>query len=394
MKKNILICAILMMTFCPLAVAQGSESWYRNYFKEHIEELDPIEGKYSVMVRSTRVIGGQEMNDNLEYRVAIKKDGYQYVCKHLDNKVEVGSTTFDRIGETREYTMSVKTGSQRVPARVYLDDLFSFNASVKFPVSVIREALPQNMKRYAHEIDWCYIYRFAKAYPTRSMYEEAIAKVQKRIEENSQPSSWSGTGWAIGCNYIVTNNHVTDGARTIKIRGVGGDGNASYTAKVVAIDKVNDLAVLKIDDYRFSGFGSIPYAVKSNMAEVGEDVFVLGYPLTQYMGDEIKLTNGIISSRTGYQGDVANYQISAPIQPGNSGGPMFDSKGNVIGIVVAGVPGADNVGYAIKISYLKILIESAGLNITFPTNNTVATLSLAEQVKRVKKFVFYIECSK
>lgn len=308
--------------------------------------------------------------------------------------MELGSTTFDRIGETREYTMSVKAGSQRVPARVYLDDLFSFNASVKFPVSVIREALPQNMKRYAHEIDWYYIYRFTKAYPTRSMYEEAIAKVQKRIEENSQPSSWSGTGWAIGSNYIVTNNHVTDGARTIKIRGVGGDGNASYTAKVVATDKVNDLAVLKIDDYRFSGFGSIPYAVKSNMAEVGEDVFVLGYPLTQYMGDEIKLTNGIISSRTGYQGDVANYQISAPIQPGNSGGPMFDSKGNVIGIVVAGVPGAENVGYAIKISYLKILIESAGLNITFPTNNTVATLSLAEQVKRVKKFVFYIECSK
>lgn len=394
MKKNILICAILMMTFCPLSVAQGSESWYRNYFKEHVEELDPIEGIYSVMVRSTRVIGGQEMNDNLEYRVAIKKDGYQYVCKHLDNKVELGSTIFDRIGETREYTMSVKAGSQRVPARVYLDDLFSFNASVKFPVSVIREALPQNMKRYAHEIDWYYIYRFTKAYPTRSMYEEAIAKVQKRIEENSQPSSWSGTGWAIGSNYIVTNNHVTDGARTIKIRGVGGDGNASYTAKVVATDKVNDLAVLKIDDYRFSGFGSIPYAVKSNMAEVGEDVFVLGYPLTQYMGDEIKLTNGIISSRTGYQGDVANYQISAPIQPGNSGGPMFDSKGNVIGIVVAGVPGAENVGYAIKISYLKILIESAGLNITFPTNNTVATLSLAEQVKRVKKFVFYIECSK
>ena len=112
------------------------------------------------------------------------------------------------------------------------------------------------------------------------------------------------------------------------------------------------------------------------------------------MGDEIKLANGIISSRTGYQGDVANYQISAPIQPGNSGGPMFDSKGNVIGIVVAGVPGAENVGYAIKISYLKILIESAGLNITFPTTNTVATLSLAEQVKRVKRFVFYIECSK
>ena len=130
------------------------------------------------------------------------------------------------------------------------------------------------------------------------------------------------------------------------------------------------------------------------MADVGEEVFVLGYPLTQALGNEVKLTNGIVSSRTGYQGDIATYQISAPVQPGNSGGPMFDSRGNVIGIVVAGVPGAENVGYAIKTSYLSILNESAGLNIKFPSNNTISSFSLAEKVKRVKDFVFYIECSK
>ena len=121
---------------------------------------------------------------------------------------------------------------------------------------------------------------------------------------------------------------------------------------------------------------------------------MLGYPLTQALGNEIKLTNGIISSRTGYQGNISTYQMSAPVQPGNSGGPMFDNKGNIIGIVVAGVPGAENVGYAIKTSYLNILIESAGLNIKLPSNNTISTLSLAEKVKRVKNFVFYIECSK
>ena len=162
----------------------------------------------------------------------------------------------------------------------------------------------------------------------------------------------------------------------------------------IAADKTNDIAILKIADPDFKGFGIIPYAVQQRMADVGEDIFVLGYPLTQALGNEIKLTNGIISSRTGFQGDVACYQMSAPVQPGNSGGPMFDNKGNVIGIVVAGIPGAENVGYAIKTSYLKILIESAGLNIQFPTNNTISTLSLAEKVKRVKNFVFYIECSK
>ena len=73
---------------------------------------------------------------------------------------------------------------------------------------------------------------------------------------------------------------------------------------------------------------------------------------------------------------------------------MFDRYGNIIGIVVAGVPGAENVGYAIKTSYLKLLIESVGLNVEFPINNTISTLSLAEKVKRVKDFVLYIECGK
>ena len=211
---------------------------------------------------------------------------------------------------------------------------------------------------------------------------------------NNQTEQWSGTGYAIGNGYIVTNNHVADGAKTISIKGVKGDMNTGYTAEVVATDKVNDIAILRISDSQFTGFGTIPYAVQQRMADVGEDIFVLGYPLTQALGNEIKLTNGIVSSRTGYQGNIATYQMSAPVQPGNSGGPMFDDQGNVIGIVVAGVPGAENVGYAIKTSYLNILIESAGLNIKFPANNSISTLSLAEKVKRVKNFVFYIECSK
>lgn len=205
---------------------------------------------------------------------------------------------------------------------------------------------------------------------------------------------WTGTGFALADGYLVTNYHVVGEATEIQIKGVSGDINNGYKAEIVASDKVNDVAIVRITDDNFKGFGNIPYRISSRMADVGEDLFVLGYPLTQALGNEIKLTNGIISSRTGFQGDVACYQMSAPIQPGNSGGPMFDNKGNVIGIVVAGVPRAENVGYAIKTSYLKILIESAGLNIQFPANNTISTLSLAEKVKRVKNFVFYIECSK
>lgn len=215
---------------------------------------------------------------------------------------------------------------------------------------------------------------------------------QQSVAQTNQSSAWTGTGFAIGNGYIATNYHVAEDANSITVKVIKNDLNISYSADVIATDKVNDIAILKITDSHFKGFGVIPYAVSTRMADVGEDVFVLGYPLTQALGDEIKLTNGIISSRTGYLGDVSLYQMSAPVQPGNSGGPMFDNKGNVIGIIVAGIPGAENVGYAIKTSYLKNLIESAGLSIRLPSNNTLTNLSLVDKIKRIKSFVFYIEC--
>ena len=128
------------------------------------------------------------------------------------------------------------------------------------------------------------------------------------------------------------------------------------------------------------------------MEEVGENIFVLGYPLAKLMGNEIKLTNGIISSRSGYQGDISTYQMSAPVQPGNSGGPMFDDKGNVIGIVNAGIPGAENVGYAIKTSYLKNLVENVTSNNILPNNNQIESMSLPQKVAKVRDFVFFIMC--
>ncbi len=230
---------------------------------------------------------------------------------------------------------------------------------------------------------------FVKTYPTEDMYRKKAEDERKQVE---MPENWTGTGFAIGKGFIVTNYHVVENAKSIKVQGVQGNFISSYTATLVATDKNNDLAVIKITDSRFTSFGTIPYKVKSTLSDVGEDIFVLGYPLTSTMGDEIKLTTGVISSRTGFQGDVSQYQISAPIQPGNSGGPLFDNKGNVIGIVSAKHVGAENVGYAIKASYLNNLNESS-LGITLPANNTISTLSLSEKVKKIKNFVFLISCS-
>ena len=137
--------------------------------------------------------------------------------------------------------------------------------------------------------------------------------------------------------------------------------------------------------------GTLPYSIFSKTREVGTNIFTMGYPMTNYMGEEVKVTDGIISSKTGYNGDIVTYTMTAPIQPGNSGGPMFDKAGFLVGITNAGIPSADNVGYAIKTSYLLNLIEASPVSISYTENNQIAELDITEQIKLLSKYVVYIK---
>lgn len=234
--------------------------------------------------------------------------------------------------------------------------------------------------------------KFIKMFPNANTSVAGNHSNDNASSQSAQNNIWTGTGWALMDNYVVTNYHVIEGAKSIAIKGVNGDYVNSHSATVIASDKFNDLAILKLNNGIINS-ESIPYSVVTSTAEVGEEIFVLGYPMTSTMGDEIKLTTGVVSSRTGFQGDVSIYQISAPIQPGNSGGPLFDSNGNVIGIVSAKHQGAENVGYAIKTSYLKNLMESVITDNVFPKTNRYSSSNLSGKVKAAKSFVYYIVCS-
>ena len=109
------------------------------------------------------------------------------------------------------------------------------------------------------------------------------------------------------------------------------------------------------------------------------------------MGDEVKVTNGIISSNSGFKNDISLYQISAPIQPGNSGGPLIDSKGNLIGIINAKHTDAENVSYAIKAAYLINLVNLADDRIRIQQVNKLSSLSLPEKIKLIKNSTYIIE---
>ncbi|MBE2279199.1 MAG: hypothetical protein IAE91_02320 [Ignavibacteriaceae bacterium] len=124
---------------------------------------------------------------------------------------------------------------------------------------------------------------------------------------------------------------------------------------------------------------------------MSKTVYILSYPLIATMGDEIKLTNGVISSKSGLQGDITNYKISAPVQPGNIHATLFDSKGNVIGIISSKHTGAKCCLRFINSIYKKYDSTIRG-NIKLSELNTISSEDLPAEIKKVKNFVYIIEC--
>ena len=152
--------------------------------------------------------------------------------------------------------------------------------------------------------------------------------------------------------------------------------------------------VIKIVDTNFNGLDNLQYNFKTRSSDVGTKIYAYGYPMAlSLMGKEIKVTDGMINSKTGFNGDITSYQISAPIQVGNSGGPLFDDKGSFIGINSSGL-GADvanNVGYTIKSSYVLNLIDVLPKSIDLPASTKLELLPLTDQIKEISKYVVLIK---
>lgn len=193
--------------------------------------------------------------------------------------------------------------------------------------------------------------------------------------------------------YILTNQHVIANSNKFVVELNSPSGKLNYDAELIKEDKENDIAVLKIKDEKFSNLPSINYSFKENGAlEVGGSVFTIGYPhALSGMGKEAKFTDGKISSKTGYNGSINSFQTSIPVQPGNSGGPVFNDAGQFIGLVNAKFAEADNVSYVIKLNYIKNVIELLSENITVPNSVAINTLNLEEKIKVLTNYVVLIK---
>lgn len=173
----------------------------------------------------------------------------------------------------------------------------------------------------------------------------------------------TGTGFFVNQDgLIATCYHVLEGNAIFKVRDSNG---RLHAAALVTKDVANDLALIQIDQKKTPSFA----IRKSSDVRKGEEVFVLGFPNIQMQGTDAKVTQGIISAISGIGGEPNSFQISAAVQPGNSGGPLFDRAGNVIGVVSAKLSQTaalkasgvlpENVNYAVKSNYLIEMISTA-----------------------------------
>ncbi|MET4074389.1 serine protease [Hymenobacter sp. UYCo722] len=201
---------------------------------------------------------------------------------------------------------------------------------------------------------------------------------------------FSGTGFALTSEgYLVTSYHVIEGADSLLIEGRD---RQRFHAEAVYSDVKHDLAILRITDKKFNGFGRLPYAIKSGQAELGERVFTLGYPR-----EDVVYGEGALSARSGFEGDTAFYQISIPVNPGNSGGPLLDERGNLIGVVSGRQNDAQSAAFATKSSYLVRLVDSLAATAKpdapyhLPRYGQLAGAGRPQQLKKLRDYVFVVK---
>jgi S1-C subfamily serine protease len=227
-----------------------------------------------------------------------------------------------------------------------------------------------------------------EAKPAATNEQNAPDKSNKLVGRN-------GTGFVVSqSGHIVTNNHVVDGC----VGDIQGNlsGEAQVPLRVVSTDKTNDLALLQGPAGSFKAMASI----RDKPIRSGDSVVAIGYPYHGLLTSDFTVTTGIVSSLSGLLNDTRFLQISAAVQPGNSGGPLLDSRGQVVGIVAAKLNALkfasatgtipENINFAIKPGALRDFLDNSV--VPYRTSDNQSELGTADIAKNAREFTLLVSC--
>jgi serine protease Do len=198
-----------------------------------------------------------------------------------------------------------------------------------------------------------------------------------------------GTAFLIdGKGLLVTNAHVLNGSgATVTDK----DGH-EYNSKILLVDRDIDLAILQIDDKDFTAVKTLPYGIRRTQPELGEELFTLGYPR-----DEIVYNMGYLGAKTGYKGDTSSCQLSLTANPGNSGAPVFNKNGDIVGIITTKQAQAEDVVFALKANNIFKMIDSLKAadtsfkSVKLPLKSSLKNMDRVSQVKKAQDCVFLVK---
>ena len=204
-----------------------------------------------------------------------------------------------------------------------------------------------------------------------------------------------GTGFLIdGKGYLITAAHVVKGASHLKVQNPIGE----YDARIIQLDPHADLALIKIDDTAYHAFNGLPYGISKTGAELGEELFTLGYPRP-----DIVYGKGYLSARTGLQGDTTTYQITIAANPGNSGTPVLNNDGEVIGVVSYSQPNAQGMVFAVRSKNIFQALDSMKTDsslqktdsslshLHIPLNSSLKGVDREQQIRRLEDYIFIVK---
>jgi S1-C subfamily serine protease len=219
-------------------------------------------------------------------------------------------------------------------------------------------------------------------------------KIDNVIIDQKQPDTppvytSGGTGFLIDTKgYLVTNAHVVQNARNIAVQNSEGK---DLHALVVFTDITRDLAILKIDDPKFKSPSAIPYTIRKTNADIAEPIFTLGYPR-----NDIVYGDGYIAAKTGFKGDTLSCQISIDANRGNSGSPVLNKNGEVIGILSAKQNTAEGAVFALQSKYIhqamtQLQKDTSFKDLKIPASSSLKSIERTQQVKKIADFVYMVK---
>jgi S1-C subfamily serine protease len=224
----------------------------------------------------------------------------------------------------------------------------------------------------------------------QSYQDNKINSIASNNKSSDKTITGIGSAFLIDVKgYLVTNAHVLRKSKGAIVTNSKGE---EFKAKIVKVDDARDIAILKIDDEDYKTVNFIPYGIRKSSTDIAEPIFTLGYPDNKFVYGE-----GYLSSMTGFNGDTLSCQIAVAANPGNSGGPVFNRNGEVIGILSTRELQAEGVVFAIQSKYIVQMVnnlkksDSTMNGLRLPVSSSVKGMDKVQQVKKLQDYIYMVK---